>query len=87
MGRVHFGIVYAIEVEFPRVRVRETERLAGSFVAMDTLSASRDAMETWSRILWDSCAPFAPPARFALNATAPRRSGPETLDGGSLRRN
>ena len=87
VGRVHFGVVYAIEVESPRVRVRETERLAGGFVAIDTLAESCEAMETWSRILWDSCAPFAPPVRFALNATAPRRSGPKTLDEDRLRRN
>jgi len=57
VGSVHFGIVYRLEVESPRVRVREEELLQGAFVPLRELGRYREAMETWSRIILDALWP------------------------------
>ena len=49
VGEVHFGIVYRIDVESPRVRVRETDQLEGRFVPIEELSAYSERLESWSR--------------------------------------
>ena len=51
VGAVHFGIVYRVLVETSLVRVREVDVLSGEFVPVSGLSAYRESMETWSRIL------------------------------------
>jgi predicted NUDIX family phosphoesterase len=53
VGQVHFGVVYVLEADAPRVRVREREALAGGFRDAGALTARRGDMETWSRILFD----------------------------------
>jgi predicted NUDIX family phosphoesterase len=57
VGAVHFGIVYRVEVEEPRVRVRETDQLEGEFVARaalrEMLVSERDRFETWSSLTLD----------------------------------
>jgi predicted NUDIX family phosphoesterase len=51
VGRVHFGIVFLVDVEEPAVAVRETDLLDGRFVEADELSRSLEAMESWSRFI------------------------------------
>ncbi len=51
VGRVHMGIVYRLELEEPRARVRESERLLGSFVPQAQVFRHRLSLETWSGML------------------------------------
>lgn len=53
VSRVHLGMVYLLEPAEPRVTVRETEKMTGSWVARAELAARRDAMETWSQVVYD----------------------------------
>ena len=50
VGSVHLGFFFTLTTTGP-VSVRETEKLSGGFVPMDSLSAHLDEMETWSRII------------------------------------
>lgn len=52
VGRVHLGAVYMLETS-RNVSVRETEKMTGSWVARDALAPLREAMETWSQIVYD----------------------------------
>ncbi|MDR7503178.1 MAG: NUDIX hydrolase [Armatimonadota bacterium] len=58
VSRVHFGLVYLVEVEDPAVRVRETDRLSGRLAAREEVRAAYPAMETWSRRILDAVDPF-----------------------------
>ena len=49
MGRVHLGFLFRLEAE-GAVPVRETEKLAGSFMPIAALPALREQMEGWSQI-------------------------------------
>lgn len=51
VGQVHYGVVYLVELDLPRVRVRETELLDGELAEPEALTDYEDRMETWSRIL------------------------------------
>lgn len=51
VGSVHLGAVYLLHASSAAVRVRETEKMTGEFVARDALAARRDAMESWSQIV------------------------------------
>jgi predicted NUDIX family phosphoesterase len=53
VSRVHLGVVYMLRSRSSRVRVRETEKMTGSWVAREELGAMRDAMESWSQIVFD----------------------------------
>jgi predicted NUDIX family phosphoesterase len=53
VSRVHLGAVYMLHASSANVRVRETEKMTGSFVARADLATMRDAMETWSQIVFD----------------------------------
>lgn len=53
VGRVHLGAVFTLEVAQPRVRVRETDKMTGEWAASRDLGALREAMETWSQIVYD----------------------------------
>ena len=53
VGRVHLGAVFTLEAAERRVRVRETDKMTGEWVASRELAALRDAMETWSQIVYD----------------------------------
>ena len=50
VGSVHLGFFFTLTTTGP-VSVRETEKLSGGFVPMDSLSSHLDEMETWSRII------------------------------------
>jgi predicted NUDIX family phosphoesterase len=51
VGQVHYGVVYRVDLEAPRVRVRETEILDGELAEPEALGRHEDRMETWSKIL------------------------------------
>jgi predicted NUDIX family phosphoesterase len=54
VGRVHLGAVYVLDAHEGTVNVRETEKMSGRWVARGELPAHRDAMETWSQIVYDT---------------------------------
>jgi predicted NUDIX family phosphoesterase len=54
VSRVHLGVVYVLRASTPNVRVREVEKMTGSFVSRAELASMRDAMETWSQVVFDA---------------------------------
>lgn len=54
VGRVHLGAVYVLDAHDGNVNVRETEKMSGRWVARNDLAAHRDAMESWSQIVYDA---------------------------------
>jgi predicted NUDIX family phosphoesterase len=54
VGSVHLGVVFEVEAGGRSVDVRERDKLAGAFADADTLSASWDRLETWSRLVADA---------------------------------
>lgn len=54
VGRVHLGAVYVLDAHDGEVNVRETEKMSGRWVPRDELAAHRDAMESWSQIVYDA---------------------------------
>ncbi len=53
VGRVHLGAVYLLEAFTPQVVVRETEKMTGAWTPRGDLAAQRDAMESWSQLVYD----------------------------------
>ena len=53
VGRVHVGAVYLLDAHSRDVRVLETEKMSGEWVTAVDLAARREAMETWSQIVYD----------------------------------
>jgi predicted NUDIX family phosphoesterase len=54
VSRVHLGAVYVLRASGANVHVRETEKMTGSFVPRRELATMRDAMETWSQVVYDA---------------------------------
>jgi len=54
VSRVHLGVVHLLYPSSANVHVRETEKMTGSFVPRRELAAMRDAMETWSQVVYDA---------------------------------
>lgn len=54
VGRVHLGAVYVLDAHDGNVTVRETEKMSGRWVARRDLAEHRQAMETWSQIVYDA---------------------------------
>jgi len=54
VGRVHLGAVYVLDAHEGIVHVRETEKMSGRWVAREELAQHREAMETWSQIVYDA---------------------------------
>lgn len=54
VGRVHLGAVYVLDAHDGEVTVRETEKMSGRWVPRHELAAHRDAMESWSQIVYDA---------------------------------
>jgi len=52
VGQVHVGFVYNLETEAD-IEIREKEHMAGSFVSYTGLLEKYEAMEGWSRQLFD----------------------------------
>jgi predicted NUDIX family phosphoesterase len=53
VGRVHVGAVYVLELRSGDVAVRETDKMSGEWVTRADLARYREAMETWSQIVYD----------------------------------
>jgi predicted NUDIX family phosphoesterase len=54
VGQVHLGAVFVLEAADDRVSVRETEKMVGRWATRDELAEKREAMETWSQIVFDA---------------------------------
>jgi predicted NUDIX family phosphoesterase len=54
VGRVHLGVVYVLDALDGDVKVRETDKMHGRWVAREELASHREAMESWSRIAYDT---------------------------------
>ena len=54
VGRVHLGVVYVLRSSGKNVRVKETEKMTGEWLARSDLAPLRDAMESWSQIVYDA---------------------------------
>jgi predicted NUDIX family phosphoesterase len=54
VGRVHLGAVYVLDAATDEVRVRETEKMTGRWTPRAELSQHREAMESWSQIVYDA---------------------------------
>lgn len=54
VGRVHLGLVYVADADGRPVAIRETDKLAGSFVEGSAVAAVREDLETWSRLAFDA---------------------------------
>lgn len=53
VGKVHLGVVYELVPFEPHVTVRETEKMTGEWVRAADLAPMREAMETWSQLVYD----------------------------------
>jgi predicted NUDIX family phosphoesterase len=53
VGRVHLGVVYVLEAAEKRVTVMETEKMTGAWMPRRALAGVREAMESWSQIVYD----------------------------------
>ena len=51
VGSVHLGVVFSVEAGERPVEVRERDKLTGSFVPPEVVSASWERLETWSRLV------------------------------------
>jgi predicted NUDIX family phosphoesterase len=54
VGAVHIGIVFLADAAGRQVSIRETDKLTGSFAGTEAVGQVRDAMETWSRLVFDA---------------------------------
>lgn len=53
VGRVHLGAVYVLDAAEKNVSVLETEKMSGRWMRKRALRDVRDAMESWSQIVYD----------------------------------
>jgi predicted NUDIX family phosphoesterase len=51
VGRVHLGVVFAVDAAGRAIAVREQDKLSGRMVAATELAAAWDRMETWSQLV------------------------------------
>lgn len=51
VGAVHLGVVFTVEAAGRPVAVRERDKLVGAFASAAEMEASRDRLETWSRLV------------------------------------
>ncbi|MHB8891267.1 MAG: phosphoesterase, partial [Candidatus Limnocylindrales bacterium] len=73
VGAVHLGVVYVADAAGRPVAIRETEKLAGAFATTVETAAVRDAMETWSRLVFDALTEW--PSGSGAAARAARAPG------------
>ena len=59
VGTVHLGAVFVLDTHDPVVTVRETEKMTGRWAEVGEIERVRDALETWSQIVFDTL--IAPP--------------------------
>jgi predicted NUDIX family phosphoesterase len=60
VGAVHLGVVFVADATGRPVTIRETDKLTGSFATTEEVAAVREAMETWSRLVFDALTGPAP---------------------------
>ena len=53
VGRVHLGAVFFLDSAARHVVVLETEKMTGCWMSRAELAASREAMESWSQVIYD----------------------------------
>jgi predicted NUDIX family phosphoesterase len=53
VGSVHLGAVYVANANGRPVMIRETAKLEGAFAGVSETARVRDAMESWSRLVFD----------------------------------
>jgi predicted NUDIX family phosphoesterase len=53
VGSVHLGVVFIVEADGRPISVREHDKLTARMADADELRATRDRMETWSRLVAD----------------------------------
>ncbi|MGZ8869026.1 MAG: phosphoesterase [Thermoanaerobaculia bacterium] len=53
VGSVHLGAVYILDTPSRDVTVRETDKMSGEWRARGDLGSLREAMETWSQLVYD----------------------------------
>jgi predicted NUDIX family phosphoesterase len=53
VGRVHLGAAYVLDAQGKDVKVKETDKMSGEWMTRAGLRGSRDAMESWSQIVYD----------------------------------
>lgn len=53
VGRVHLGAVFLLDTQEARVTVKETEKMTGRWMPRSELASVREAMESWSQIVYD----------------------------------
>ena len=53
VGAVHLGLVFEADAQGRSVKIRETEKLSGEFVALADVGAVADKLETWSLLLYE----------------------------------
>ncbi len=54
VGSVHVGIVFVADAAGRPVEIRETDKLTGAFATTNEVAAVVDAMETWSRLVFEA---------------------------------
>jgi predicted NUDIX family phosphoesterase len=54
VGQVHLGLVYLADAAGRPVAIRELDKLTGSFEPTARVREVRDAMETWSSLVFDA---------------------------------
>ena len=54
VGSVHVGAVFVADAAGRPVAIREVEKLTGAFADPAAVAAVRDALETWSRLVFDA---------------------------------
>ena len=54
VGSVHLGIVFTADAAGRPVEIRETDKLTGAFATTEEVAAVVDAMETWSRLVFEA---------------------------------
>jgi len=54
VGSVHLGLVYLLDAHEQNVTIRETDKMTGRWANVTELASARDAMESWSEIVYDA---------------------------------
>ena len=54
VGAVHLGLVFEADAAGRAVGIRETDKLEGAFAETDAVRSVRDAMETWSQLVFEA---------------------------------
>ena len=61
VSRVHVGLFYIIHVSSKDIQIYETDKMTAAWIGKADLAEFYDEMETWTKIIFDSLIPIAPP--------------------------